>query len=75
MKPLYYVILYRPSGSKTWTPLSIVIGQGNFFASKESARAYTANLNAQKMTLERKGKKVPIELAIGAVRMEEEVKA
>lgn len=73
MKPIYYVILYRPRGSKTWTPMTIYIGAGNFFASKKSAREYADRLNKQKMLLQKKGKSVPIELAIGSVNFEEEV--
>lgn len=43
MKTHYYVILARPQGSQTWTPLPIYPihnGAGNFFASTENAKQW-----------------------------------
>ena len=38
-KPLYYVILSRPKGSKTWTPFRVKDQlAGNFFATVKMAR-------------------------------------
>lgn len=40
-KPLYYVVLYRPKGSKCWTPVNdckFIGGKGNFFANKKDAQ-------------------------------------
>lgn len=42
----YYVILSRPHGSQTWTPLSISQeenGSGNFFASAMKAQSWLTN--------------------------------
>lgn len=43
MKTLYWVIVYRPEGLKTWTPLNILHEEnptGNFFASEATARTW-----------------------------------
>ena len=43
MKTHYYVILARPQGSQTWTPLEISVnanGAGNFFASEQRAKEW-----------------------------------
>ena len=46
MKTHYYVILARPQGSQTWTPLQISQeenGAGNFFASAMKAKSWLTN--------------------------------
>jgi hypothetical protein len=49
MKPLYYVVLVRPQGSKTWTPAGDDwAGGSNFFTSEEKARAEVEALNGLK---------------------------
>jgi len=46
MKTHYYVILARPQGSQTWTPLPISEeenGAGNYFASAMKAQSWLTN--------------------------------
>ena len=46
MKPHYYVILARPQGSQTWTPLPISQEEnetGNFFTSAMKAKSWITN--------------------------------
>lgn len=41
MRTLYFLLLYRPNGSKTWTPYDCTDAKaGNFFTSLRSAMAY-----------------------------------
>jgi len=41
MKPLFYMLLFRPQGSSTWTPYPCQDRQsGNFFTTSLAARAY-----------------------------------
>lgn len=70
MKTCYYVILYRPQGSKTWTPLEMRWRlAGNFFATARKAKnlvkkEYLRNFGTYLSNLK---KYVPNEYAIGTV--------
>ena len=74
MKTCYYVVLYRPRGSKTWTPLTMDDGPGNFFASAELAKMRIKALVAVVHTtyLPGQDKSVVTEFAVGRVVLDEE---
>lgn len=40
----YFVVLYRPVGSRTWTPFRCDRASGNFFAAKASAEQWVIEL-------------------------------
>ncbi len=74
MKPIYYVILMRPKGSSTWTPLHETDGleewkAGNYFASRASAASWIAKLRRSNHTTYLPGpqKRVTTEFHIGCV--------
>jgi hypothetical protein len=72
MNTLYYVVLLRPQGSKTWTPAEGDWMEGlNFFASEESARERCMDWESESgiawsATLQ---KWVPWEYAVGRVTL------
>lgn len=79
MKPLYYVILYRPRGSKTWTPFALDYNEspaGNYFVTQDRAIQIVRRLIKQKHRSYLPGKRewVLTEFATGAVMFNEEVK-
>ena len=76
MKTHYYVILARPQGSQTWTPLEISVnanGAGNFFASSMKAQSWLVNMPESMQTTFLPGpkKRVLREFKIGRVVTDE----
>lgn len=76
MKTHYYVILARPQGSQTWTPLPIppiYNGCGNFFASSMKAQSWLVNMPERLQTTFLPGpkKRVLREFKIGRVVTDE----
>lgn len=72
MKTHYYVILSRPKGSKTWTPLPIHSEDnpaGNFFASEQKANDWLSVMPERMQTTFLPGpkKRVLREFKIGKV--------
>jgi len=76
MKTHYYVILARPQGSQTWTPLPIPWihnAAGNFFASEQKANEWLEGMpeNMRTTFLPGPGKRVLREFKIGKVVTDE----
>lgn len=70
MRTIYYVILHRPQGSKTWTPLPMPERcAGNFFASLEDLKRtiHLITENGHSTYLPGPGKSVPTEFRPGQV--------
>jgi hypothetical protein len=72
MNTLYYVVLMRPQGSKTWMPAGVRwMGTMNFFANEEKARARCVELCGRndEVWLEGAQEWVPSEYAVGRVTL------
>lgn len=75
MKTCYYVILYRPKGSSTWTPYGkSVCACNNFFASRSLAERTISDFVQAGETTYLPGPKhrVPIEFTIGQVTINDD---
>lgn len=74
MNVLYYVVVYRPKGSKTWTPYSIEgSSTGNFFATACGAKGcatYLSTLGLKTVLLGTQHT-VPMEFGVGEVSLVE----
>lgn len=73
MKTLYCLILYRPQGSKTWTPYeNFVRDTGNFFGNREKAVDFARKLMSENRQEYMFGENryVPLEFNVGSVVLE-----
>lgn len=76
MKTLYHVILHRPQGSQTWTPINIPFFLNtaeNYFGSERAAQRWIDhdmpnNYRTKKVI----GGVVPVEFKIGRVVIDEQ---